>query len=584
MEEYQRDLKLGGDDLDKFGRPNTNQWTYKGENVYTAKSTKNLIATYATKVNHKTIYSLLDDRDALSATLTAVRNGKGNVVIAPAKASTLLTKNSTSNFLGDDGTQIEVYYDSTAKEITVVAYDYFLVKAAADYNENKKSVKVTPYGALVVVGMASADLELSSKDFSVTDVKEKDYLIVTVADKVIKSVAPAAKVTGTVSSYTKDTNITVDGTQYSKSGVFGDDTGLLTAFDSLKTGSDLTLVLDPNSRVVTTTDEVSKDQYVYIYKFANNDKLEDEYKAIAYFTDGTRQIITLTSDAYKVASAAAVANGMQGEWFNYSVKKNGNYDLATFAGVKQAAATPINVTSKAINYAFGYANANNDTVYVVKKADKDTATVYTGYKNAPGATGATVAAVEKSSVAKFVFIEATTVKGANSGDYLVIYGANPIAAFKENVSGDNDTYWSYANTFLNGTQQTTEFDNATKLYRATAAMFTGLSYDADGRVSGFEEELTAATATNAAAGFAKVEGVVAAGVSYKAGVLNLNAVDSYAVDANAVAYVIDGTNVDSVAFTSIKANLDDTAVNYKVFIVFTDTTDDHIIKAVYFVK
>jgi hypothetical protein len=593
MERYQKDLKLGANDKDKFGRPDTNKWTYKGESVFTAKSTSNLVTSYTNKQTQKTLYELIDGKDATKKPLMVYQNG---VLTTYAAVTNAIAKNNTSNFIDRNGVQMEVYYDSTATNaavassetglVTIVAYDYFLVKASADYSASNKKVKVE-WQSAKPAGSTTVANEIEQKDFDVENVKENDYLIVTVTDNTYRSVTPATKVTGNISAFTANSNITVDGTKYTKSGVMGKDgVAIGNAFADLKTGSDVTLVLDPNGFVLATTDETSANQYVYIYKVGSSANLDDDGKAIAYFVDGTRNTITYDS-------LTPVAN----TWYNYSVKSNGKYKLSSLSAVTSTDAkytysdTNKNLTGNAINYTDavtgfgqGAGKANNATVFLTLKTNdlKANAKVYTGLK-APKTTGnaTTIAAVVKDGKALYVFAIAGAYSGASTGDYVLLYGGNTTStpkAFDAVTSGD-DSYYEYGKTFLNGTQQTTQFANrGLQLVGTTAEMYYDLSYDSDGRVEG---GTTVAGVASGAEFYHKTNVTKTAGISCADGVITVGN-EAFKVADNAVVYVIDGTSIENPSLSGLKGTVDDTGA-YHAFLVFTNDKDN-IVKAAYFVK
>jgi hypothetical protein len=593
MNRYQKDLKLNPTTADAFGRPDTNKWTYKGESVYTAKSSSNKLATYANKQDEKVIYELLDSHDArkTNTSYSFWVDGKETASGTALKADSASWKNSTSKIGNSgNGTQIEVYYDSTKGTdgaVTVVMYNYYLVKATADYSANNKKVKIE----WISDRPAGTPAEIEQKDFNVENVKEDDYLVVTVAGTDIKSVAPATKVTGNISAFTTGNNITVDGTKYTRANKFDSNVGGTSAFNELKTGSDVTLVLDPNNYVLATRDETSSNQYVYIFKVGSNDNLDDEGKAIAYFVDGTRQTITLDTGN---GAATAVAN----TWFNYSVKSNGKYKLTAiptttgsiasgkFAYAHTSAAANLKLTGDAIVYTDCDAkpgNANNATVFLTLKSTdtKVNAKTYTGLKAPKTASATAISAVMKDGKALYVFAIAGKYSGASSSDYILLYGGKTSGKtdFDNVTSGDNQ-YWEYGKTFLNGTQQTTQFGNETmELDKVTAQMYYGVSYDSDGRVEGSDgavpvtfagKEFYQTTASKAVQGVSYADGVITVGI------------ESFKVADTATATVIEGSTIETPSFTGLKGSLDDNDV-YHVFFVFTNDKDN-IVKAVYFVK
>jgi hypothetical protein len=606
MEKHFKDLDLNVS-AEAFGRPGVYEWKFENKKAATTKSDVKKIASYTTKQTHKTLYAMLDENSLVKDNIQVIYKLDGADVVASGanqdvKAWVAGWKNDADTSLGTKGTQIEVYYDGTVNNtigskgiVTIVAYNYYLVQASADYNESKKSVKVTEVSPFV---LDTDSKELKADDYAVTGVLNEDYLIVTAvlsAGKyTVKSVAPATKVTGTISAYTKGSNITVDGTKYNASSQFDSEVGVASAFDGLAANSNLTLVLDPNSFVLKTTDEQSSNQYVYIRNAVPESGLNSKYIADAYFTDGTKQEITL-KNATEYAkfdsdgpNVVGYGTGNGPAWYNYSVEKDGKYKLTKITN--EAAGTGVVVNAGKVAYVTGKASATATTQFIVRKDNGDVLT-YTGYKNVPGTTSGhfadTRAVLTNDGYAKVVFIQLdnNSVKGSSTSDYLVIYKTG---AFDTNKDADGD-YYSYAKTIVNGTKKDVTFSD-TADFQATATtlqadLYTDIAYDADGKITD-GTALIVAPAPGADRHFNKVAGVSTASgsaitVAYKTGVLTVNGVGYELADSVAV-FVIEGSNVDETSISSFKNSLDE-AKTYTVYLVYTNDTDN-IVKAVYAIE
>lgn len=576
MNRYQKKVKYEAN-TEAFGRPSTYKWTYDNKKLATTKSSDTLLASYTTKQSEKTIYDLLKTVDGTKdeATVKIWENG----TLKKTVSGSAIGKASGTDFEAwGNGAQIEVYYKAADKLVNIVKYDYFLVQADGDYNASKQSVKVTLKSSTAAVTLTGDNKELKLEDFAVADVKADDYLVATIAKNEVKSIAPANKLTGSTDTFTIGKDITVDGTKYTVSKVAKDET----VSSTLAAGTTLTLVLDPNNFVLATTDEVSASQFVYIRKVANKSGLADDVIADAYFIDGTKQEITLDSDSVAAAKALGNNNG----WFNYSVKSNGKYKLSnvgtnytTYQSITDLNAGKIAFATDA---AFKAADAN--TVFVVRKSNGNVS-VYTGYKNVPGTTTATVAAIAKNNVSKYVFVEATgALTGANTSDYLLVYKNGTPSTVK---SGD-DTYYTFGKTFLNGTKGTTEFENETFANAAAGVpdLYLNISYT-DGRVSD-GKSIAAVTPTERESFDVVATVSTTAKVKYSNTVVTFDTASTYggknsfAVDESAVAYVINGDDVDEMKVANVESNLDD-LITYKAYLVFTNTKDQ-IIKTLFIVK
>jgi hypothetical protein len=591
MEEYQKDLKLSGNISDDFGRPNANQWTYKNENVYKAKSTKNLIASYTNKVTQGTLYQVLDDHDALAADIVVYRNGKAGANIVQAQVASAaaagINKNNTDAYNSGNGSQVEVYYDSTpipagnAKGlVTIVVTDYFLGQAVGDYKASAKELKLA---------VAGANKTVSNKDFAIENAKDEDYFVVTMADGTVKTLAPATEVTGTITAYKDNSDITVDGTKYTKSGVAQAGDYTLTG---LTTGTQIKVIADPNGYLLATKDATSDTQFVYIKQIAATSGLNADFIADAFFIDGTRQEIKVK----KVNGVDPVA-ATPGQWFNYTVDANGKYTLKNPTVAFGGAASEVKSKNVDFTNTTLPVKGSNDTIFVVLDKNNNVK-VYTGFKTVPNTAGVATTrvayVVDKDAVAfaKYVFIDAkttaTTLYGATSSDYVVLYKSGSVGL----TDNGTDKYFSYDKSVINGEVKTVEFsEDVTGINTANVAtgLYNNVSYDAAGRVdSAIAVGVPADTAGTDYTDFYYDSAVVAtkAAISYKSGVLDLDGKEFKTVEGIAV-FVIDARAgyeklTDGVKVDKILNNLDEGAT-YRVYVVYNNSTDKDA-KAVYFIR
>ena len=477
-EKYFKNLRCT-DGRDDFGRPVTT-WTLKAEKVGTYVNYTQKVGEYTKKVAVSDLYELVGSTTAkhvgsVSADLHVYMNGVDTTEDAGApknKASspkspleqvgldgnpfalTAAKRNSTK--VGGTGVVTEVYVDDSAAnpEVTIVSYATYLYQASEDYNAKKETVRIGAAGDTdwCLNDTKSIDT-LYADDFDIADIKADDYLLVTMAwvnnAWVIKSVAPAETVTGVVNTYSQDgSNVTVGGTKYD----YAFSTSSASS-DTQKTiftvGQEAKVVLDAHGNVIGVADAVVNSNYVFIRKTATTSALATTALADAYFTDGTKDEITLKEVLGKKDTVLATAADNTYEltgWYTFSKNSAGKYTLTEadkkydYQGVNgDGNRANDNVTvsvSSGGSYVvrgnnvvnLGSVYADNATVFVVRESD-GTVTSYTGVKNVPdiktGATNAaTVTYLKKANgLLGFVFIELAadaTIEGSAKSDLLYV--------------------------------------------------------------------------------------------------------------------------------------------------------------------
>ncbi len=598
MNRYQKKLEYKAVSVasDAFGRPGTYRWNYDGKKVYTTDSETKLLAKYTTKVSEKTLYALLDENDATDADLV-VYTLDGLTVTSGSINAAGIHKNYTASFGPDEeAIQWEVYYDSSEKDLYLVAYRYYLVQATADYNASNKTVKIAMESSN---GPVLASNELKSADFDVENVKDEDYLIITAPGGEVKSVVPATMVTGTVTAYETGKNMTVDGTKYTQSAsVVATDN-----INGIATNNTVAFLLDPNNFVVKLTDKNASAKYVFIKEIAKQGGVGDTYEASAYFVDGTSSTIIVKKTNNAAGVEVPLANGTPYAWFKYTVNSENKYTLTavtnTYSTTEDyaiAAAATNPTTAGAIVYYPGH-KADTSTVFIVKKGTD--VKLYTGRKNVPGSgvTNATVSSIAKAGFDKYAFIEVpsnTSLTGVGTSDYALVYKRGTAS----NQNQGDDSFYTYGKVFSNGEVKTIEWTsllptNTTANNMVRGAFYFDLAYDTNGRIDGGSTVTGGAfrdSWTDAASDIkfmTDATDVTSQTAIYKNGVLSVPG-KNYEVADDAVIYVVDCygaapgaensiESVNQIAPTRIEKSLERSA--YKLFLVF----DEKVVKAAYFI-
>ena len=514
-EKYFKNLRATSTD-DAFGRPST-EWTLKAEKIGTYVKASQLLETYTAKVKSSTLYDLVGSTVAKKIksgdadlhvymngdyrNLYAGTNGDGqleNVKLDAGNIGKAFVKDS-SNKIGGTGVKTEVYLnDSGARPVvTIVSIGTYVYQADSDFNAKKETVKVSAAGDTLTYLPAAkcTSFTLSADDFDIADVKADDYLLLTVAfdasgNASVKSVTPAETITGVVNTYSQDgSNVTVGGTKYSYA--FATDSAIQNT--RFTVGQEAAVVMDPYGNVIHVAKAVVNTNYVFIRKTATTSALATTALADAYFTDGTKDEITLKEvlglKDSALASAAATPGTTLVGWYTFAKNSAGKYTLteaeAKYDYQNDANRANDNVTvtvPSGSNYVvrgnnvvnLGSVYADNATVFVVRESD-GTVTSYTGVKNVPdiktGATNAaTVTYLKKANgLLGFVFIELAsdaTIEGSAKSDLLYVLSYDG-----RTWIDDNKQFDTYKVLDENGEETTVTTDG--KIFNGNATFGTG---------------------------------------------------------------------------------------------------------------
>ena len=371
---------------DDFGRPAT-KWTWKNKEVGTYA--KDADKTYTAQVKTGDIYSDLSLSKSVKADVTV--DGKDAEGVEIAK------KGKTK--LGDNGVLTEVYLVKEDDEIVgadIIEINTYVGKVE-DIDENKDDERY-----IVVDGM----------NYVTEEFEEDDVVLYTMADDEIQSVALAEKLEGKLTKVSGG-KYTIDGEVYELSAEIEN--------GGVKVKNDVAFYLDAYRYIIkidVAKDEITVDDLAYV--LATKGDSFDGYRAKLLFVDGSKQTVDTDKDYSELA----------GTIVSFEVDDD-EYELDAVA---QKSGTSVTKGTPKV----AGVTANSKTVYTYYLDGKDTET-YTGYKNAPTATGTVVAYVKDSkAVAVFVIADSEDVDDATSSDELTYVVVKADADITDD--GDNQYY------------------------------------------------------------------------------------------------------------------------------------------------
>ena len=376
---------------DDFGRPAT-KWTWKNKEVGTYA--KDADATYTAQVKTGDIYSDLSLSKSVKADVTVDGEDAEGVEIAK--------KGKTK--LGGNGVLTEVYLVKEDDEIVgadIIEINTY-VGEVEDIDENKDDERY-----IVVDGM----------NYVTEEFEEDDIVLYTMADDEIQSVALAEKLEGKLTKISGG-KYTIDGEVYELSAEIEN--------GGVKVKNDVEFYLDAYGYIIkidVAKDEITVDDLAYV--LATKGDEFDGYRAKLLFVDGTKQTVDLdiSKDDFEALEAGTIVS--------FEVNDDGEYELDE---VDQKTGTSVTKGTPKV----AGVTANSKTVYTYYLDGKDTET-YTGYKNAPTATGTVVAYVKDSkAVAVFVIADSEDVDDATSSDELTYVVVKADA--EKTDDGDNKYY------------------------------------------------------------------------------------------------------------------------------------------------
>ncbi|SCJ83747.1 Uncharacterised protein [uncultured Flavonifractor sp.] len=402
----------------------------------------------------------------------------------------------------------------------------------------------------------------------------KDDVVLTVKVGNMTYIEKAASVEGVVTGIKGDTSKTykVDGVYYAVSALAGASNSGYTDNDFKNT---YTFYLDNGNNIVkavkVTEEVVTKTAVVLDYGKISGSGIggTNVFQAQLLFEDGTVEIVEMNKFGGKtiVASSAGkdevnygdIDNGSnEGKFVEYSVDKNGKYEL-TLVDSAEAVATDKGITSNTAKFD-GTNVANANTIFLVKKGTGSnvTYTAYKGIANVPSVAQADLKGgqvVSKDGVATYVYIVADKFTGDVSAEkYTYIISAKP-----ETVSdGNNGVDYVYS-AIVDGEKTTLTAD--TELFKASG-LYTYQT--TDGVVTKAESKQD-----DLKKGITTISGGTLVVGADKTAYLYTDDTVFYAIDEKA------GT-VESVSASNISADKD-----VEVFVIKADKTENNTASVVF---
>jgi hypothetical protein len=629
---YGKDLVKTTDNTDDLGRPST-KWTYLGTAV---ESVDTPDAVYTDAVELKTIYADLNLAD--SETINVYLNGKDNkavdpylsVTIGSTKAKSGISAKNTDkatvagNFLnystddmkiGGAGYILEFYVDNNAsagKKVTAVAYTEFLAKATADYNTEDESVGIEVYG---INGLT----ELSSDDFDgLESIKEDDYLLLTVAPdeddwKAMSVNTNVQIVSGVTATGTKDlTNVTAGGTTYKFDLYTSKVNTYALGYGKVKGGvtldKDYDLILNSNGYVIAIDDASTGADLsdIVFVKNATNSGF-DVIAKLVFMSDGTSKTVTLNDVNGADATVAKEKDGKDGyvtvnEFYTYTEKSNGEYDLTSIANNEQAFVTTTHDEYKTGKVQYTVTNKAGNSVTLA--ADGDTVYVHddrysVGVKNSPTIKSTSDVYFLYDATDKNIRAVYTPDKGkvsSTAAQYVYILGY-------DGRSYDGDEYYHTFKVVVNGEKTTMNFANtvdvvkiesttkdavpsAVSTYANDKGLVKGL-YKIEGYDDDYVSDLTYYAGTDNVDDkeVYVVDGVDKTDIKYNNGTLLVGSTVASSLSDDVALYYIDKTNSDKLSVLSSGSQLNSLASGtYRVYVVMDDDDANAEIIAVYAVR
>jgi hypothetical protein len=450
--------KAKADADDAFGRPTGYYYTVNSKKAtanYRADAT--LLGSYTTPVSESELYALLGAEAAKAVGAETDPVVVTNLYDGTTSENTIDSLDKTSKeAVGDTAYGVETYVYATKNAagkitaVTVVSIDTYL-DTVASVNEKAGTVTLTTSG----------------KTIETTDYAKDDYVLVQYTAEGAETAAAVivgqpTVVTSTISKYTNNgvAKITASGTTYtvSENDAVTDGTNGKAINNSKVDGTDYTLIVDQNGYLIGLKDVDVDNTYVYVAKIGEaangtdgNGFVENAYKAVVYYADGTNGVVTLDKDAsnYDTITSNKTA-GL------YILK--GTSDKATLSN--SDADNSGSSVKKGVSTIEGTNKADSKTVFYYVTGTYDggdlKVTVYTGISNIPYAADAVtdvpyyaednvVKAVLMKDIAAadgttaYLYTGKYTVEGNNTDGYTVTFEVYTTAGEKTAVTYKFDT-------------------------------------------------------------------------------------------------------------------------------------------------
>ena len=528
-ERYFADLKkVNGED--DFARP-ASQWKLKNDIIGTYPAEAD--GTFTTAVDKGDLYDVIgrtvyNDITASKPTDFSVYVD-GDPVSSPDVAD-YFVNNETDDAKGTaKGVLTQVFVDDDNNVILSQIHTY-VAQVDGGYDEENEELELDDLG---LDTFPAVNTTLSADDFeNLSAFEDGDYVLITAVGDEVKTIQAAEVVSGTVTAYTKDKNVTVDGTKYEYSQGYSSTYNLKDDYD---------LVLDTYGYVIYADGVEASNDYVFITNVAQIGGVNKSFEAKAYFVDGTTAVIEVSNaDDLEWESTDKTKN----TWFSYDEKNDGTYELGK-PNSNDSASKDFNTTGKIIETGDARISLdksvrlNNDTVFVIRRGDN--VNVYTGIRNVPDvnvthleadAEVEVVAILDDNGYADYLFINGETgelgVSGSVAGDRIYILDTD----YESSQDADDNKYYVF-DAIVNGEIGTVELNSTTGIEKG---LYGSVTYDADGYINTKDLKKIEDTAdTNLKAASVNTT------VSYASGVLSFGGLDLVLADDYTIFLNDDGT-------------------------------------------
>ena len=221
---YDGDLRLNDKSTDDFARP-ARYWEYDGKAIGTYAKTELIRKEYTTAVSGRDLYELLSADVVKNYSFTIAIDGITEHEIDSNVFNTSAINRNNKSAVGGTGngvlTQVFVDTNKAKKEVTIAIINTYLAIASRDYDAKKETLDLTVYGLsrdsdknlikTITAASDSVNIDVSSEDFDVVDVKKNDTFLVNVADSTVQIMTDVAPMAGVEITSFQSRNLTKNG-------------------------------------------------------------------------------------------------------------------------------------------------------------------------------------------------------------------------------------------------------------------------------------------------------------------------------------------------------------------------------------
>ena len=372
-------------------------------------------------------------------------------------------------------------------------------------------------------------------------------------------------VVGQLTSAASNGGLTISGTKYYVSGL----TGAMKLDDVKKVGynKDVTYWLDPNGYIVKAeaVSEETTTQYAIVLdtKPVGGDGWEGvSYEAKLLFTDGTSQIVKVSTVDGKKVDGDNFATLTKNAFVTYSTDKNSKYELKVVKADEKVTLPSLGTTITSGVAQFDGVNVGNSKTIFIVKGEDDKFTVTTGIANAPAyKSGVAGVALAENGIVSIVYITGGVASSTTSDANYVYVDASKYDYYPA-VTDVTDAYKEFK-AIVDGEETTVKvkYDSAADKFIGRNSGLYDLTYT-DGLV-------TAAANASVKNGVDNMDGVVRVGDKV------------WTVNDDTVVYVIEDGAATQIAASDIE---DDSNDQVAVVAVGESTAAASTAKTIYIVK